>query len=31
YFVFIHPFVIPGSLGVVLAVWFGFLLGSFLL
>ncbi|NYM92249.1 C4-dicarboxylate transporter, partial [Salmonella enterica subsp. enterica serovar Typhimurium] len=27
-FVFNHPFFIPGTLGVVLAVCFGFLLGS---
>ncbi|MEX8981744.1 hypothetical protein AB8G41_04865, partial [Salmonella enterica] len=26
-----HPFFIPGTLGVVLAVCFGFLLGSFML
>ncbi|EIO1782817.1 C4-dicarboxylate transporter, partial [Salmonella enterica] len=30
-FVFNHPFFIPGTLGVVLAVCFGFLLGSFML
>ncbi|MGG7125886.1 C4-dicarboxylate transporter, partial [Salmonella enterica subsp. enterica] len=30
-FVFNHPFYIPGTLGVVLAVCFGFLLGSFML
>ncbi|MGT3087404.1 hypothetical protein, partial [Salmonella enterica] len=30
-FVFTHPFFLPVPLGVVLAVCFGFLLGSFLL
>ena len=30
-FVFNHPFFIPGTLGVALAVCFGFLLGSFML
>ena len=30
-FVFNHPFFIPGTLGVLLAVCFGFLLGSFML
>ncbi|EMX9013704.1 C4-dicarboxylate transporter, partial [Escherichia coli] len=30
-FVFNHPFFIPGTLGVALAVCFGFVLGSFML